>query len=166
VNFELILRRATRADAEVIARHNQALAWESEREKLSPDTAIRGVQAVLEDPHKGFYLVAETVGRIIGQLLITYEWSDWRNKTFWWIQSVYVRPEYRRQGIFRRLYREIGRLALAEGQVAGFRLYVAQTNRSAQATYRRLGMAAAKYVLFEENLSETETVDKHPPDDR
>jgi GNAT superfamily N-acetyltransferase len=125
------------------------MAREIEEIELDGDLLLRGVRAVFSDGNKGFYIVAEAAGRVVGQLMITFEWSDWRNGTFWWIQSVYVVPEARGQGIYSRLYEWISTEAKARGTVCGIRLYVDKTNHNAQRTYRRLGMTPAVYDMYE-----------------
>jgi len=142
------LRRARVSDAGVIAQFNQAMALETESKVLNPAVVQAGVLAVLDEPRRGFYLVAERGSELIGGLMITYEWSDWRNADFWWIQSVFVRPEARRQGVYAALYREIERQARAAG-ACGLRLYVENDNRAAMSTYSRLGMADAHYLIME-----------------
>jgi ribosomal protein S18 acetylase RimI-like enzyme len=146
--MNLSLRQATLADAEVVAAFNAALAWESERKKLDPSVLMRGVQAVLADPHKGFYTLAERDGRVVGQVLVTFEWSDWRNGWYWWIQSVYVREDARRGGVFRALYDHLHSAAVADPTVIGLRLYVEHTNQRARKTYHSLGMAEEGYLLM------------------
>ena len=144
------IRSATPADAETIASFNEAMATETEGKTLDPATIRAGVRGLFARPDLGFYVVAEDGGRIVGQLMITYEWSDWRNGVFWWIQSVYVRPEFRGKGIYRALHAHVSTMAKAAGGVCGFRLYVEKENAAAQETYRRLGMHETPYVLFEE----------------
>ncbi len=146
------IRPATPDDLTHIARFNQAMALETERRHLPDDIIRAGVRGLFERPELGFYLMAEVDGQPAGGLMITYEWSDWRNKLFWWVQSVYVLPEFRGQGLYRRLYREVKRLALAAGNVCGFRLYVERENTKAQAVYEHLGMQAAHYNMYEELL--------------
>lgn len=146
---ELTLRRANPADAATIAEFNRRLAWESERITLDADTLLAGVTAGLADPHKGFYTVAERDGEIVGQTLVTFEWSDWRNGWFWWIQSVYVREDARRGGVFRSLYKYLERLASEDPTVIGLRLYVEANNDRAKSTYRSLGMTDTTYGLLE-----------------
>jgi ribosomal protein S18 acetylase RimI-like enzyme len=145
----VVIRRATLADAPRLASHNRAMALETESKTLDPETVERGTRAVLEDASKGFYLVAERDGVTVGQLLVTYEWSDWRNGTFHWIQSVYVVPEARRTGVYRALYDHVLTSARADGGVAGIRLYAERRNVRAQATYEALGMQQAHYVMYE-----------------
>jgi ribosomal protein S18 acetylase RimI-like enzyme len=143
------IRRARPEDAPVIADFNAAMAVETEHLTLDRERLLLGVRALLAEAGKGFYLVVEREGAVIGQVMITYEWSDWRNGTFWWIQSVYVAPEHRRSGVFRALYGEVESLARASGDCCGLRLYVEKTNLRAQATYFSLGMSATHYDLYE-----------------
>ena len=143
-------RAAAPADVETIASFNEAMATETEGKTLDPATIRAGVRGLFARPDLGFYVVAEDGGRIVGQLMITYEWSDWRDGVFWWIQSVYVRPEVRGKGVYRALHEHVRAMAKAAGGVCGFRLYVEKENAAAQETYRRLGMHETPYVLFEE----------------
>ncbi|MCP5048382.1 MAG: GNAT family N-acetyltransferase [bacterium] len=149
MNLKIKIRKAELRDTQTIADYNCFMAKETEKKELDPDTVTRGVKAVIKDPHKGFYLVAETKGEIAGQLLVTTEWSDWRNKSFWWIASVYVPEDYRKQGIFSSLYRHLEEMARYEKSVAGLRLYVEQYNETAQQTYQQLGMHNSGYKLYE-----------------
>jgi ribosomal protein S18 acetylase RimI-like enzyme len=143
------IRPATAQDLDVLCDFNARLAWESEGKRLD-DTVLRpGVQALLTDPSKGRYFVAESEGRIVGQLAFTYEWSDWRNGWFWWIQSVYVHPDHRRHGIFTSLCRHLEERAVAEKDVIGIRLYVEAENDKAQATYDKLGLMKTTYGVRE-----------------
>lgn len=144
------IRLARPGDARAIAAFNAAMALETEGKRLFAEVIGAGVRALLRRPKAGFYLLAETKAEIAGVLMITTEWSDWRNGAFWWIQSVYVRPEFRRQGVYRRLYRHVQGLAKKDRRVCGFRLYVERENRRAQATYRALGMEKTRYRVFEE----------------
>lgn len=136
-------------DLEVIVRFNAALAAETENRRLDPETLRRGVARILEEPARGRYFLAERDGHVIGQTLVTYEWSDWRNGDFWWIQSVYVSPDYRGAGAFTALYRHIERLAANDAAVCGLRLYVEKRNVQAARTYLRLGMKPAHYDMLE-----------------
>jgi len=145
----LRIRRATRRDAAALIAFNSAMALETESKVLMPQVIGAGVRHLLRHPDSGFYLVAESGGVVIAGLMITTEWSDWRNGEFWWIQSVYVRPEYRRHGVYRRLYRFVRALAAKKRGVCGFRLYVEQRNRRAQATYRASGMGRTHYLVYE-----------------
>ena len=146
--MSLSIRRATPADLDVIVKFNAALAWESEGKNLDPDVLRTGVQAALGDPAKGFYVVAEREGQIVGQTAITFEWSDWRNGWYWWIQSVFVRSDARRQGTFTAIYQHLEAEALADPTVIGIRLYVENENERAQATYRSLGLEEEGYMLM------------------
>jgi ribosomal protein S18 acetylase RimI-like enzyme len=145
------VRRAETRDLSRIADFNMRMAGETERKELNAKDVRKGVEAVLKDRGKGFYLVAETGNsrEIVGQLLVTFEWSDWRNKNFWWIQSVYVEPEARNQGIFTQLYRKLGDLADLEGQVCGFRLYVDRSNFAAKRIYESIGFRMTSYEMYE-----------------
>ena len=145
---EISIRAAHHDDWPVIADYNCRLAWESEQKRLDPAKIEPGVQAVLNDPTKGRYFVAEADGKVIGQLMHTWEWSDWRNGQIWWLQSVYVAPEYRQRGVFRRLFEHLVSLA-AEERVLGVRLYVEDHNARAQQTYQQLGMKNAGYHVME-----------------
>ncbi len=147
--MSLFLRRATSADVDTIAEFNRLLAWETEHKELDRDKLLPGVAAVLADSQRGVYHVAELDGELVGQLLITYEWSDWRNGWFWWIQSVYVRSDARQQGIFRQLYQHVVQLAHEAGDVIGIRLYVERDNERAQKTYAQLGLTTTNYLLLE-----------------
>lgn len=145
----LSIRRAIAGDEAVLAEFNAALAWESEHKRLDSGVLLAGVRAVLTDANKGFYTVAERDGQVVGQLMVTFEWSDWRNGWFWWVQSVYVRPEDRRGGVFRELFGAIQREAEADPSVIGLRLYVERDNTRAKETYRSLGMSSTPYELLE-----------------
>jgi GNAT superfamily N-acetyltransferase len=144
------IRLARPQDAEALIAFNSAMALETEGKALLPEVIGAGVRSLLRKRESGFYLVAEDRGRVIGSLLITKEWSDWRNGEFWWIQSVYVRPESRRQGVYKRLYGHVRELAAKDAGVCGFRLYVERENQNAQATYGALGMKQTRYLVFEE----------------
>ena len=147
----LTIRRATAADEAVLVDFNLALAWETEHKRLNRDVLTVGVRGVFADPARGFYTLAvDERGLIVGQMMVTFEWSDWRNGWFWWVQSVYVSKEARRGGVFRALYREIERQALANPNVIGLRLYFERDNERAQATYRSLGMNDTTYGMMEE----------------
>jgi ribosomal protein S18 acetylase RimI-like enzyme len=158
-----IIRRATAADAPTLARYNEAMAWETEHLRLDPARVLAGTQSALADPAKGFYLVAEQEGDIVGQLMITYEWSDWRNGVFWWIQSVYVAPAHRGAGVFRALYREVESMAQRQPGVCGLRLYVESDNERAQAAYHRLGMRTTSYRLLEVDFVLSRDSHESPP---
>ena len=146
----MLIRAATPRDAPALIEFNAAMALETEQKELLPEVVGAGVRALLDDPAAGFYLLAEEAGRAVGSLMITREWSDWRKGSFWWIQSVYVRPEFRRRGIYKALYRRVQELAAQDPGVCGFRLYVERENSPAQSTYRALGMKETRYLVFEE----------------
>jgi GNAT superfamily N-acetyltransferase len=145
----LTIRRAGPADAAIVAEFNQLLALESEGKTLDRDLLRAGVAAGLADPAKSVYFLAEEDGAAVGQMMYTTEWSDWRNGWFWWIQSVYVRPEARRRGVFRVLFEHVHQAARADGHVIGLRLYVERENHVAQKTYQNMGMEPAGYLVFE-----------------
>jgi GNAT superfamily N-acetyltransferase len=146
------IRKATGRDAAVVAEFNALIADETEHRSLDKRILLRGVKGVLSDRGKGVYFVAEVDGRVVGQLLITYEWSDWRNGNFWWIQSVYVQKEFRQQGVFRALYEHVEILAKKNKRVCGLRLYVERQNERAQKTYENMGMKRAAYEMFEKDF--------------
>lgn len=148
----MIIRKAVLSDAPHIARFNQAMALETERKHLEDDTIHAGVKSLFDRPDLGFYIIAELDGQPAGCLLITYEWSDWRNGVFWWIQSVFVPPEFRAKGLYRAMYSEVKRLANERGDVCGFRLYVEKENSRAIQIYEHLGMHEAPYLMYEETL--------------
>ena len=141
---------AASSDAEALIRFNVAMALETERKVLLPDVIGAGVRHLLAHPEMGFYVIAESGGEAAGALMVTNEWSDWRNGNFWWLQSVNVRPEFRRRGVYRTLYRHLQTLAAHDSAVCGFRLYVERDNARAQATYRTAGMDETRYIVFEE----------------
>jgi GNAT superfamily N-acetyltransferase len=146
-NFRI--RKAEMQDAPTLAEFNRLMAKETENKELDLDTVTRGVKAVIKDPHKGFFLVATIKGEIVGQLMVTNEWSDWRNQYFLWIQSVYVKESHRKQGVYAALYHYLKEVATDRKDVAGIRLYVEKFNESAQRTYERLGMQDPGYKMYE-----------------
>jgi ribosomal protein S18 acetylase RimI-like enzyme len=144
------IRDAYPTDVETLAAANAAMALETEQKALDAQTVRLGVAAALNDPAHGRYFVAESEsGAIVGQLMVTFEWSDWRNGQFWWIQSVYVDPPQRRRGVFKALYEHVERLARSTPGVCGLRLYVETENETAQRTYQRCGMVDAGYRVME-----------------
>jgi GNAT superfamily N-acetyltransferase len=147
---EMKIRKAVTADAENLISFNQAMARETEGKTLDLLTLKNGVEAVFRDDSKGFYVVADEGGRIVGGLMVTFEWSDWRDKWFWWIQSVYVVPDARGKRVYSELYEFVRSAAAGRGDVAGFRLYVEHDNEHAQAVYKKLGMNESHYLMFEE----------------
>ncbi len=148
----LNIRKAIFADAAVLAHFNIELARESENLALDPATVRAGVEALLQDPAKGTYFVAEESSEVIGQLLITHEWSDWRNGDFWWLQSVFVRSDFRRRGVFQALFEFVTAVAREQGGVAGVRLYVEKHNDAAIKTYHKLGFTLTHYDVLEKLL--------------
>ena len=155
--MNLSVREARRGDAKVIARYNAAMAEETEGKALDPGCVGPGVAALFANPSLGRYWVAEADGQVIGQVMVTYEWSDWRNGMIWWIQSVYVRPESRRKGVFSGLYRHVESLAAAAPGVIGLRLYVESNNVRAQQTYKALGMVKPGYLVMETLFTNSQT---------
>jgi len=147
--MEITIREAGLADLPVIADFNIELARESEGLPLEAARVRAGVAAILQDRAKGVYYVAEAGGAVVGQTMITYEWSDWRNGNIWWIQSVYVKPELRRAGVFRALFNHVRGLAQAQQDVCSLRLYVHGDNVRACQSYERLGMTRTRYEVFE-----------------
>jgi len=146
----LTIRKAELRDAAAIAAFNAAMALETEGKVLMPERVNAGVRRLLDDPSLGFYLVAQQGDAVVGCLMVTNEWSDWRNGLFWWIQSVYIVPASRRSGVYRRLYDHIRRLAQSDPGICGFRLYVEKENTAAQKTYGSLGMSPTDYRVYEE----------------
>lgn len=148
------VRPAARGDLDTIVLFNTQLAKESEGILLEPDTVSAGVGKVLRDTSKARYFLAETLNaagtlEVTGQLMITYEWSDWRNANFWWIQSVYVDSKWRRQGVYRALHDYVDDIARSRNDICGIRLYVERNNTAAQQTYNSLGMSQSHYHLYE-----------------
>jgi GNAT superfamily N-acetyltransferase len=148
-HIDIKIRPANLEDAPVIAEFNLSLAMETEGLRLDAALVKPGVAALLADPAKGVYYVAEVNGTMVGQLMITYEWSDWRNGNLWWIQSVYVKPEFRRQGVFRELFRHLESLARRQQDVRSLRLYMHVDNSTARRSYENLGMHRTQYEVFE-----------------
>lgn len=148
------VRRGTAADVEALVSFNQAMALETEDKILSADTLRPGVAGVFDDEDRGFYLVAasQISDAVVGGLMVTFEWSDWRNGYFWWVQSVYVQRDWRGCGIYRTLYAKVKEMARAAGGVCGVRLYVERDNAVARQVYEQLGMHETAYRLYEEEF--------------
>ena len=149
---DLSIRSAKMADAATLVEFNQLLAQETERLELNQSTVARGVENLLRDPTRGFYVLAEENGSVVGSLMVTFEWSDWRDANFWWIQSVYVRKDFRRRGVYRKLYEHVCDLA-RQSNACGIRLYVEKENFGAQKTYAQLGMKESYYKVFEMEIA-------------
>jgi GNAT superfamily N-acetyltransferase len=153
---DLIVRQATGEDLDTLVRFSAAMAMETEGRRLDESRLRQGTQAVLDSPARGFYTVAELAGRsprlVVGQLLVTFEWSDWRNATFWWIQSVYVDSAWRRRGVYRQMHEGILRQARQQGDVCGVRLYVEGENAVAKTVYAKVGLNASSYHVFEDDF--------------
>ncbi|MBA0902414.1 MAG: GNAT family N-acetyltransferase [Candidatus Nitrotoga sp.] len=151
---KISIRFAEARDASVIAEFNLTMARETEQKELLPELVLTGVNRVLSDSSIGFYVIAERENEVVGSLMVTTEWSDWRNGTFWWIQSVYVRPCERRNGTYTRLYQFIREAGKGDPSVCGFRLYVDKGNALAKQAYQSLGMIETDYQVFEEMKSD------------
>jgi GNAT superfamily N-acetyltransferase len=145
----LTIRRGTPADTPLVAEFNRRLALESEGKSLDPNLLALGVAAGLADPRKALYFIAEEDEKPLGQIMVTTEWSDWRNGWIWWIQSVYVRLDVRRRGVFRALFDHVYQAACRDLEVIGLRLYVERDNHAAQQTYLQMGMERTSYLVFE-----------------
>ena len=146
---EILVRPARQPDVELMVRWAEAMALETEDKALDPAVLARGIQRAFADPHKGRYFIAEIGGQPAGTLMLTWEWSDWRDGWWWWIQSVFVDEDFRRRGVYRALYAHVLALAQADPEVRGIRLYVEQDNASARRTYEYLGMQHPGYVMYE-----------------
>lgn len=145
---KITVRTATLEDHAFIVANNQAMAMETENRRLEDSVVEAGVRNLLMDKTKGFYLVAEWEGQLVGNLMVTSEWSDWRNGDMWWFQSVYLRPEGRGKGVFSAMFRTVESMARAQG-VKELRLYVERDNHSAQQVYSKLGMVHSHYDMWE-----------------
>lgn len=151
--MSLRIRDAAAADVPVLVRWAQAMAFETEGKRLPDGDILPGVARGIAEPSLARYFVAEIAGKPVGTLMLTTEWSDWRNGLWWWIQSVYVAPEARRRGVYRALYAHVRALAEADPGVCGLRLYVERENLAAQRTYAALGMRDAHYLIYEDGLT-------------
>ncbi len=147
----MMIRRATMEDLDCVVKFNAALATETEAKQLDPQVLREGVSKALSDPNRSLYFLAESGGKPIGQTMVTFEWSDWRNGFFWWIQSVYVDPAHRRRGVFRAVHDHVRREARGHPDVCGLRLYVHRENDRAMNTYAQLGMPQCSYLMCEED---------------
>lgn len=148
------IEQANISDASAIAQFQMDMAAESEGTTLNREVVLRGVIEGLKDEAKSIYLIARNEeGQPVASLLLTREWSDWNCAWYWWIQSVYVRPEYRRQGIYRTMYAKVKEMA-KEANVSCVRLYVDKTNKLGLSTYQALGMQESHYLLYEETIEQ------------
>ncbi|QIA09525.1 GNAT family N-acetyltransferase [Draconibacterium halophilum] len=145
----MVIRQATLNDHKTLVDFQLAMAHETEGIELHRPTVEKGVAAVLNNSTKGNYYVAEINGQVVSSLLTTFEWSDWRNGTILWIQSVYVMPDFRRKGVYRSMYAHIKEKVMQTDDLNGIRLYADKTNAAAQKTYEKLGMNQEHYVMFE-----------------
>nr|MBI3612697.1 GNAT family N-acetyltransferase [Nitrospirota bacterium] len=156
INERFLVRPAHVGDLDRLVNFSLAMAQETEGRQLDQTLLRQGTKALFDEPARGFYLVAEVQHQptptVVGQLMVTFEWSDWRNATFWWIQSVYVRPDWRRQGIYRAMHDHVLREARERKDVCCVRLYVEQENRGAQTAYQRVGLLPSAYQVFEEDF--------------
>lgn len=149
IYVKMIVRKAKREDIADIVDFQLAMASETENINLNREIVTKGVSAVFADSSRGNYYVAENNGRVVGSLLTTFEWSDWRNGTVLWIQSVYIRPEFRRKGVYRKMYGYIQELVMADSALFGIRLYADISNTGAHQAYLTMGMKADHYQTFE-----------------
>lgn len=147
--MQTTIRKAQVSDIEALVNFNQLMAKETEGKQLDGDILTLGVSNLINDANKGFYLVAEVDKQVVGSLMVTTEWSDWRNSEFWWVQSVYIVSKFRRKGLYSALYNEVKALGDKAQNVCGYRLYVERENRVAQRTYQALDMEESHYLMFE-----------------
>ena len=143
------IRKALNKDIDVIARYNYNLAYETENKILNMNILTKGVEAIIKDENKGIYHVCEINGEVVGQIMYTFEWSDWRNGTFLWIQSVYVNKEFRGMGVFKALYKFIRDIEDNDNNICVIRLYVEKENTIAKKTYKNIGMKECNYYIYE-----------------
>lgn len=153
---EVNILRAESESVSILVKFNLEMARETEAKELDPEVLLAGVKGIFENPGRGFYLVAKNGDEVVGSLMVTKEWSDWRNGDFWWVQSVYVLPDFRKQGVFGKLYEKVREMALAEKGVCGCRLYVERDNVAAQSAYERRGFLETHYRLFEDSFEATQ----------
>lgn len=145
----MIIREGNIQDMDAIVAFQLEMAWETESIRLDKPTLEKGVLAIFNEKSKGKYFVVEKSGEVLASLLITYEWSDWRNKQVWWIQSVYVKKAFRNQGVFKKMYEYVKSIVAQNSELAGLRLYVDNRNKSAQEVYQKTGMNGEHYKVFE-----------------
>ena len=153
---QIIVRPARQEDVDSIVAFSAAMALETEGRQLDQTRLREGTLSLLAAPERGFFMVVELPEkgrhRLVGQLMITFEWSDWRNAVFWWVQSVYIAPAWRRQGVYRTMHDHIVAKAKADPKVCGIRLYVEQENRTAKTVYQRVGLAPSAYAVYEQDF--------------
>jgi len=147
--MQIQIQKGEDSDLDAIARFQIAMAYETENYRLDPETVLKGVGEVLNNEKLGAYYVAVVENKVVGSLLTTYEWSDWRNGTVLWIQSVYVDSSFRKQGVYASLYSHIKTLVAGDESLKGIRLYVDESNQKAMEVYARLGMNGEHYRVFE-----------------
>ena len=150
----IIIRNTDEEDISTIVNFNSAMAMETENKQLDSVTVHKGVEAMLNNRELGFYLITDSDGVPVGQLMVTKEWSDWRNGEFWWIQSVYVYADYRKNNVYRKLYNEVTKLVKESEKVCRIRLYVDKKNTNAQKVYFKLGITESNYLFFEEDWTD------------
>ena len=146
----ITIKNANEQDIKTITDFQLKMAFETEKLVLNPEIVIKGVNSVFNNPNNGRYFIAEQDSQVVASLLITHEWSDWRNAQVWWIQSVYVKAEFRKKGIFKKMYQHISELVKNSRNLAGIRLYVDRTNSNARKVYEKIGMNGEHYQLFED----------------
>ena len=152
-DIDLTITLGKVSDIDAIVRFQADMAMESEGTMLDMDRLALGVTSAINDEQRGIYLVARAEGKPIGSLMVTREWSDWNNMWYWWIQSVYVMPEYRKKGVYKAMYTTLKDMARENG-VSQIRLYADRTNLAAQQVYKKLGMQESHYLMFEENIND------------
>ena len=143
------IRKAKLEDLDIIVEYNYNLAYETENKELDKEILTKGVRNIIQDENKGIYHVCEVDGKVVGQIMYTFEWSDWRNGTFLWIQSAYVNKEFRGMGVFKALYKFIRDIADNDNNICGIRLYVEKENTIAKKTYKNIGMKECNYYIYE-----------------
>jgi GNAT superfamily N-acetyltransferase len=160
----ILVRPADHGDVNTLVGFSAAMAEETEKRRLDRGRLRDGTVALLDAPERGFFIVAEIPDkgrpRLVGQLMVTFEWSDWRNGVFWWVQSVYVEPASRRQGVYRTLHAAIVEKATANPHVCGIRLYVERNNHEAQTVYQRVGLAPSGYTVYEQDFVLPRAIDQ------
>ena len=147
--MSLVIRTFTKADIPVIANFQQRLAEETENVTLDRNKLVKGIEAMLSDPNRGTYYLAELDGQVVGCHSITFEWSDWRNGMVWWLQSLYVIESQRKNGVFKKMFEHLQRTINNDPNIVGLRLYVDKTNTRAQQVYQAMGMNGEHYSVFE-----------------